>query len=83
MNSIYITNTGKTQIAVQQGVIINGCLAENYACEVHGLIITPRSVKCSNFIVSSANLTVVERWYIDCCMIRRKQLQDNIILKFN
>lgn len=72
MNSIYITNTGKTQIAVQQGVIINGCLAENYACEVHGLIITPRC-DIENHKVSTIHylpIVSLEEWLqVDCLQL--------------
>lgn len=40
MESIYTPKQKK--IPIQQGVIINGCIAENYTCETFGLIITPR-----------------------------------------
>ncbi len=40
MNDVYLKNESK--IPIQQGVIINGCIAENYQCETFGLIITPR-----------------------------------------
>lgn len=40
MSDFYIK--GLTKIPIQQGVIINGCIAENYTQDTYGLIITPR-----------------------------------------
>ena len=40
MSDFYIKN--QTKIPIQQGVIINGCIAENYTQDTCGLIITPR-----------------------------------------
>lgn len=40
MRELYIKHN--TLITIQQGVIISGCVADNYNCNVFGLIITPR-----------------------------------------
>lgn len=40
MRQLYVKHD--TSIPIQQGVIISGCVADNYKCNVFGLIITPR-----------------------------------------
>lgn len=40
MRQLYVKHN--TSIPIQQGVIISGCVADNYNCNVFGLIITPR-----------------------------------------
>lgn len=39
---MYIIHKDPQRIPIQQGTIINGCVADNYDCNVYGLIITPR-----------------------------------------
>lgn len=68
MDNFYIQ--GGAKFPIQQGVIINGCVADQYNCETHGVIITPRCDIGNRGKVSTIHyLPVVplEEWiHVDC-----------------
>ena len=69
MDNIYIKSDKK--IPIQQGVIINGCIAENYDFDTYGLIITPRCDIGNGGKVSTIHylpIVPLEKWIIVDCL---------------
>lgn len=82
---MYINCKSHHRIPVQQGTIINGCIADNYDCNVYGLIITPRCDIDNGGKVSTIHylpIVSLDDWMkVDCIVNARKKMAKMLQMK--
>lgn len=82
--SMYLKDIDIKHVPLQQGTIINGCIAEHYNCDVWGVVITPRCDIDNGGKVSTIHylpIVSLEDWMkVDCISIATNKLRKRIKL---
>ena len=81
---MYCKDVNIKHVPLQQGTIINGCIAEHYNCDVWGVVITPRCDIDNGGKVSTIHylpIVSLEDWMkVDCVSIATNKLRKRIKL---